>query len=158
MMRAAWAWLGALALVLFPFVVTSPYYLHLAMVIAIFSIVTLGLDVVFGYTGEVSLGHSALVGIGAYTVGVLAFQLGWGFFPALPLAVLITAAFGAVLALPALQVTGPYLAMVTLAFGTIVQILINEMTFLTNGPLGISLRQPLLFDLRDYADRFPPDY
>ena len=155
MMRAAWAWLGALALVLFPFVVTSPYYLHLAMVIAIFSIVTLGLDVVFGYTGEVSLGHSALVGIGAYTVGVLAFQLGWGFFPALPLAVLITAAFGAVLALPALQVTGPYLAMVTLAFGTIVQILINEMTFLTNGPLGISLRQPLLFDLRDYADRFP---
>ena len=50
----------------------------------------------------------------------------------------VTAAFGAVLALPALRVTGPYLAMVTLAFGTIIQILINEMTFLTNGPLGIT--------------------
>ena len=46
-------------------------------------------------------------------------------------------AFGVILALPALRVTGPYLAMVTLAFGTIVQILINEMTFLTEGPLGI---------------------
>ena len=71
------------------------------------------------------------------------FKLGIGFLPALPLAALIAAAFGAILALPALQVTGPYLAMVTLAFGTIVEILINEMTFLTNGPLGISLRQPL---------------
>ncbi len=147
--------LGLVALAVFPFVVTSPYYVHLVMVIAIFSIVTLGLDVVFGYTGEVSLGHSALVGIGAYTAGVLAFQLGCGFAAALPFAILITALFGAILALPALRVTGPYLAMVTLAFGTIVQILINEMTFLTNGPLGISLRQPVFFDFRDYGESLP---
>ena len=154
MRRAAVAAAILLALV-FPFVMTSPYYLHLVMVVAIFSIVTLGLDVVFGYTGEVSLGHSALVGIGAYTAGVFAFQLGWGLLAALPAGVLITAGFGAILALPALRVTGPYLAMVTLAFGTIVQILINEMTFLTNGPLGISLRQPVFFDFRDYAETLP---
>ena len=67
---------GLLALLVFPFVFTSPYYLHLVVVIAIFSMVTVGLDIVFGYTGEVSLGHAALFGIGAYTVGVLAFQLG----------------------------------------------------------------------------------
>ena len=140
---------GIAALAVFPFVVGSPYYLHLVVVIAIFSIVTVGLDIVFGYTGEVSLGHAALVGIGAYTAGVLAFQLGIGFLWALPVAILVAAAAGALLALPALRVTGPYLAMVTLAFGTIVQILINEMDFLTNGPLGISLKKPLFLDIRE---------
>lgn len=140
---------GVAALVAFPFVFTSPYYLHLMVVVAIFSIVTLGLDIVFGYTGEVSLGHAALFGAGAYTAGVLAFQLDWGFWVALPLGVLVAASFGAILALPALRVTGPYLAMVTLAFGTIVAILVNEMTFLTNGPLGISLTKPFFADLRE---------
>jgi ABC-type branched-subunit amino acid transport system ATPase component/ABC-type branched-subunit amino acid transport system permease subunit len=153
--KAVLAAIGIAALLAFPFVVTSAYYLHLVMVIAIYAIVILGLDVVFGYTGEVSIGHSALFGIGAYTAGVFAFQLGWGFLPALPAGVLIAALFGAILALPALRVTGPYLAMVTLAFGTIVQILINEMTFLTNGPQGIALRQPVLLDIRAWADSIP---
>jgi ABC-type branched-subunit amino acid transport system ATPase component/ABC-type branched-subunit amino acid transport system permease subunit len=153
-MKSVASLLGVGALALFPFLVTSPYYLHLLVVIAIFSVVTLGLDIVFGYTGEVSVGHAALFGIGAYTAGVLAFQLDIGFLGALVPAIVVTAGFGAILALPALRVTGPYLAMVTLAFGTIVQILINEMTFLTNGPLGISLEKPMFIDLRDYSETF----
>ena len=140
---------GIAAALVFPFVVTSPYYLHLVVVIAIFSIVTMGLDIVFGYTGEVSVGHAALFGVGAYTAGVLAFQFGLGFWWSIIPATLVALAFGALLALPALRVTGPYLAMVTLAFGTIVAILINEMTFLTNGPLGISLQKPFFADLRE---------
>ena len=154
-MRALPWILALLALAVCPFVVTSPYYLHLLVTIAIFSIVTLGLDVVFGYTGEVSVGHASLLGIGAYTAGVLAFHFNLGFWPALPLAVIVTALFGVVLALPALRVTGPYLAMVTLAFGTIVQILINEMVDVTNGPLGIKFSTPLFLDLRPYSDVFP---
>ena len=142
------------ALAVFPFLVTNPYYLHLAVLIFIFSILLLGLDVVFGYTGEVSLGHAALLGIGAYTAGVLNFQYGVGMVAALPFGILVSVLFGLMLALPALQVTGPYLAMVTLAFGTIVQILINEMTFLTNGPMGITLQKPVFLDVRDYSDRF----
>ncbi len=147
-----------------PFVVTSPYYLHLIVTVAIFSIVTLGLDIVFGYTGEVSIGHAALFGIGAYTAGCLFMHFGWGFWPALLFAPFVAAAFGAVLALPALRVTGPYLAMVTLAFGTIVQILINEMTDLgpwlnhlnlTNGPLGVTLTTPVFFDWRHLGDSIP---
>ena len=144
--------LGILAMAAFPFLVTSPYYLHLLTTIAIFSILVLGLDIVFGYTGEVSIGHSALFGIGAYTAGVLYFQLDIGIWVALPLGMIVAAAFGALLALPALRVTGPYLAMVTLAFGTIIQILINEMTFLTNGPLGIKFTTPVLLDLRFLGD------
>ncbi|MFG1349797.1 ATP-binding cassette domain-containing protein [Xanthobacter autotrophicus] len=147
--------LGLAALAVLPFVVTSPYYLHLTITIAIYAILLLGLDVVFGYTGEVSIGHAALFGIGAYTAGCLAMHFGIGFWPALPLAIIVTALFGIVLALPALRVTGPYLAMVTLAFGTIVQILINEMTDLTNGPLGIKLTTPLFLDLRWLGDTIP---
>jgi len=143
------------AVLAFPFFVTNPYYVHLVVVIAIFSILLLGLDIVFGYTGEVSLGHAALLGIGAYTAGVLAEKLGIGMIPALPAGIAVAAVFGLLLALPALQVTGPYLAMVTLAFGTIVYTLINEMDFLTNGPLGITLRKPLFWDLRTYSDSIP---
>ena len=142
-------------LLLFPFLVTNPYYLHLIIVIAIFSILLLGLDIVFGYTGEVSLGHAALLGIGAYTAAILNFKLGIGMVVALPAGIAVAAVFGLLLALPALQVTGPYLAMVTLAFGTIIYTLINEMDFLTNGPLGISIQKPVFVDLRAFSDSIP---
>ena len=155
-MRKLLPLLAAIAAILvIPFLVTSPYYLHLLQTIAIFAIVVLGLDVVFGYTGEVSIGHAALFGIGAYTAGVLSMHFNIGFWPSLIVAPIVTAAFGALLALPALRVTGPYLAMVTLAFGTIVQILINEIVPLTNGPLGIKFSTPALFDWRDYSNILP---
>lgn len=147
--------LGLIALLALPFVVTSPYYIHLFATIAIFAIVAVGLDVVFGYTGEVSLGHSALFGIGAYTAAILNFQLGLSFGWAIPCGMVVSAGFGALLALPALRVTGPYLAMVTLAFGTIIQILINETVGLTNGPLGIKLTRPLFYDWRALGDTIP---
>lgn len=147
--------LGLAVLLVLPFAVTSPYYLHLMVTIAIYAILLLGLDVVFGYTGEVSIGHAALLGIGAYTAGVLSMHFGIGFWPALPLGMIMAALFGVVLAFPALRVNGPYLAMVTLAFGTIIQILINEMSDLTNGPLGIKLSTPLFLDLRDWGSTIP---
>ena len=101
-----------------------------------------------GYTGQVSLGHAALFGIGSYTAGVLYLKLGVPFLLAVPASMVVTAIFGAILALPALRVTGPYLAMVTLAFGTIIQILINEMSFLTEGPMGSTLHKPAFFGHR----------
>ena len=137
--------LGIIALIAFPILIPNPYYIHLAETILIYAILLFGLDIVVGYTGQVSLGHAGLFGIGAYITGVLVFKLGvpW------PLAMIGSiggaALFGAILALPALRVTGPYLAMVTLAFGTIIQILINEMTFITEGPLGIKISKPILF-------------
>ncbi|MFT4096697.1 MAG: branched-chain amino acid ABC transporter ATP-binding protein/permease [Rhodoblastus sp.] len=147
--------LGIVAVIAIPFMVTSPYYLHLLQTIAIFAIVVLGLDIVFGYTGEVSIGHAALFGIGSYTAGVLSMHFDIGFWPSLIVAPVVAAAFGALLALPALRVTGPYLAMVTLAFGTIIQILINEIVPLTNGPLGVKFSTPALFDWRDYSSVLP---
>jgi ABC-type branched-subunit amino acid transport system ATPase component/ABC-type branched-subunit amino acid transport system permease subunit len=153
--QLVFAVIGLAAAFALPFFVTSPYYVHLIATIAIYSILVLGLDIVFGYTGEVSIGHAALWGIGAYTAGVLFFKLGIGLWPSLIAGPLVAGLFGAILALPALRVTGPYLAMVTLAFGTIVQILINEMDFLTNGARGIALTKPLFVDLRDFSDTLP---
>ncbi|MFC3109657.1 ATP-binding cassette domain-containing protein [Undibacterium arcticum] len=137
--------LGLAALLLFPLFVQNSYYIHLVETILIYAILLFGLDIVVGYTGQVSLGHAGLFGIGSYTTGVLYIKLGLPFLIALPASIAVTAIFGAILALPALRVTGPYLAMVTLAFGTIIQILINEMTFLTEGPLGIKVAKPSLF-------------
>lgn len=134
----------ACAALLLPRWVTNDYYLHQIILVAIYAILLFGLDIVVGYTGEVSLAHGALLGIGAYAAAILNTTYGWPLLATLPASMLVTAFFGGLLALPALRVRGPYLAMVTLAFGTITEILINEMDFLTNGAQGISLQPPAL--------------
>ncbi|MFM2051185.1 MAG: hypothetical protein RL682_1676 [Pseudomonadota bacterium] len=125
-----------------PLYTSNPYYIHMIGTIMIYAILLFGLDIVVGYTGQVSLGHSGLFGVGSYTAGVLFLKLGAPLWVIIPASIAVTAGFGALLALPALRVSGPYLAMVTLAFGTIIQILINEMDFLTEGPLGLKIPKP----------------
>ncbi len=137
--------IGLALLATVPFFTSNSYYVHMIETIMIYAIVLFGLDIVVGYTGQVSLGHAGLFGVGSYTAGVLFMKLGAPLWLIVPSSIGVTALFGALLALPALRVTGPYLAMVTLAFGTIIQILINEMTFLTEGPLGIKIPKPSLF-------------
>jgi len=137
--------LGLALLAAAPLLTGNSYYIHMIGTIMIYAILLYGLDIVVGYTGQVSLGHAGLFGVGSYTAGVLFMKLGAPLWAIIPASIAVTAGFGALLALPALRVTGPYLAMVTLAFGTIIQILINEMTFLTEGPLGITIPKPTLF-------------
>ena len=134
--------IGLVLLAAIPLLTDNSYYVHMAGTIMIYAILLYGLDIVVGYTGQVSLGHAGLFGVGSYTAGVLFMKFGAPLWLIIPASIAVTAAFGALLALPALRVTGPYLAMVTLAFGTIIQILINEMTFLTEGPLGIKIPKP----------------
>jgi branched-chain amino acid transport system permease protein len=134
--------LGLAVLAAAPLYTSNPYYIHMIGTIMIYAILLFGLDIVVGYTGQVSLGHAGLFGVGSYTAGVLFIKLGAPLWVIIPASITVTAGFGALLALPALRVTGPYLAMVTLAFGTIIQILINEMDFLTEGPLGIKIPKP----------------
>ena len=137
--------LGLALLAAAPLLTGNSYYIHMIGTIMIYAILLYGLDIVVGYTGQVSLGHAGLFGVGSYTAGVLFMKLGAPLWVIIPASIAVTAGFGALLALPALRVTGPYLAMVTLAFGTIIQILINEMTFLTEGPLGITIPKPSIF-------------
>jgi branched-chain amino acid transport system permease protein len=143
-MRRRAAAAAVLALALLPLVLPNAYYVHLSSTVMIYAIVLIGLDIVVGHTGQLSLGHAGLFGVGAYATGTLVHHLGAAWWLALPASVAAAAAAGALLALPALRVTGPHLAMATLGFGSIVQILLNEMSFLTRGPQGIALTRPVL--------------
>jgi ABC-type branched-subunit amino acid transport system ATPase component/ABC-type branched-subunit amino acid transport system permease subunit len=146
--------IGLALLAAVPLFTTNPYYVHMVGTIMIYAILLFGLDIVVGYTGQVSLGHAGLFGVGSYTTGVLFLKIGAPLWVIIPASIAVTAGFGALLALPALRVSGPYLAMVTLAFGTIIQILINEMTFLTEGPLGIKIPKPSLFGAQLHENGF----
>ncbi|ABD06789.1 inner-membrane translocator ABC transporter [Rhodopseudomonas palustris HaA2] len=107
----------------------------LAMV-ALTCIVGVGLNVLVGLTGQISIGHVGFYAIGAYTVAILTLQ-GLSFWLALPLAGVIAGAIGLLLSLPALRVSGPYLAMITIAFAFIVQHLTIEWRGLTGGSNGL---------------------
>ena len=114
------------------------YYAYLMGTLATTALVGVGLNVLLGLAGEVSLGQGGFLALGAYGVGILTTKAGLNFWEALPLAVLLVAAISAVLSIPALRVTGPYLAMVTIAFGFIVESVSVEWQGLTGGASGLA--------------------
>jgi branched-chain amino acid transport system ATP-binding protein len=114
------------------------YYAYLLGTLATTALVGVGLNVLLGLSGEVSLGQGGFLALGAYGVAILTTKAGLGFWEALPLAVLLVAAISAVLSIPALRVTGPYLAMVTIAFGFIVESVSVEWRDLTGGASGLA--------------------
>ena len=114
------------------------YYAYLMGMLATTALVGVGLNVLLGLAGEVSLGQAGFLALGAYGVGILTTKAGLNFWEALPLAVLLVAAISAALSIPALRVTGPYLAMVTIAFGFIVKSVSIEWQGLTGGSSGLA--------------------
>ena len=123
----------------------------LAMV-ALTAVVGVGLNILVGLTGQISLGHVGFYAIGAYTVAILTLK-GVSFWIALPVAGLIAGAIGLVLALPALRVSGPYLAMVTIAFAFIVQHGAIEWRGLTGGANGLMGLAPPSIGSLVFAER-----
>ena len=114
------------------------YYAYLLGTLATTALAGVGLNVLLGLAGEVSLGQGGFLALGAYGVGILSTKAGLNFWEALPLAVLLVAAISAALSIPALRVTGPYLAMVTIAFGFIVESVSVEWRDLTGGSSGLA--------------------
>ena len=112
------------------------YTLFVIALVALTVIVGVGLNILLGLTGQVSLGHVGFYAIGAYVAGILILK-DVNFFLALPAAILVTGLIGALLALPALRVSGPYLAMVTIAFAFIVEHGLIEWRGLTGGANGL---------------------
>jgi branched-chain amino acid transport system permease protein len=132
----------------------SEYWLAQASFVLIFSIAGLGLMLLAGYTGQVSIGHAAFMGVGAYTQAVLT-GAGWPFPLALAAGTLLSAAVGLVVGLPALRVKGIYLGIATLAFGFIVEEVLARWESVTGGNAGIHLKAPNLFGFKlDTAESF----
>ncbi len=114
------------------------YFLDIAVLSGIYIILALGLNVVVGFAGLLNLGFVAFYAIGAYIYALLNTQYGFGFWAALPFSLIFTMISGFLLAIPALRLRGDYLAIVTLGFGEIVRLILNNWDSLTRGPNGIS--------------------
>jgi ABC-type branched-subunit amino acid transport system ATPase component/ABC-type branched-subunit amino acid transport system permease subunit len=144
--RAAIAAAVALALAIVMIARADNYFLLVFSLVGLTAIVGVGLNVLLGLTGQISFGHVAFYAIGAYTVGILTSGTPVNFWIALPLATLIAGVAGGLLSIPALRARGPYLAMITIAFGFVVEQGAVEWSTLTGGWNGLAgIPGPILF-------------
>lgn len=124
------------------------YVVDTATTVLIYVMLGWGLNVVVGLAGLLDLGYVAFYAVGAYSYALLATELGWSFWQALPLSGALAAAFGILLGYPILRLRGDYLAIVTLGFGEIVRIVLVNWTEFSGGPNGISsIPRPSFFGL-----------
>ena len=128
----------AAAIALLPFLLPNEYYLTVLIVAGFNAILTLGLNLLMGYAGQISLGHAAFFGISAYTTGILTATWRWPVPAGIAAGILLVVLVAAVIAVPTLRLKGHYLAMGTLGFGLIVYIVLNEATAVTGGPSGLT--------------------
>jgi branched-chain amino acid transport system permease protein len=156
--RRSRAWIAIAAigcvLVVLPFVLASvgTAWVRITNLAILFAILSLGLNVVVGFAGLLDLGYIAFYGVGAYVYALLAsphFGLHLPFWITLPLGAAVACIFGILLGAPTLKLRGDYLAIVTLGFGEIVRIFLNNLSQpvnITNGPQGVTLIDPIRLD------------
>ena len=142
LVRGALGWtalLGVLPpLALLPYLAPG-YFLYTASLIAAHIVIAVGLNLLVGYTGQISLGHAGFVAIGAYTAGILAARLGVPWPAAILGAGAVAAGFGFLVGVPALRLTGPYLTIATLGFGIAVNQVLTNWERLSGGRAGLFL-------------------
>jgi branched-chain amino acid transport system permease protein len=151
---------GRICLVLFlaflflvaPFIV-STYMLYILNMIGIAAISAIGLNILIGYTGQISLGHGAFFGVGAYAAAILATRLGLGFYFAIPAAGIITALVGMIFGIPSGRLKGLYLTIATLAGQFIIEYVLIHWDSLTKGTIGITLPAPKIIQWEIAGDK-----
>ncbi|MDB6001593.1 MAG: amino acid/amide transporter rane protein 2, family [Rhizobacter sp.] len=134
---ALWA-VGTVALLALPQFVGG-YPIYIASLVGIYALVAIGLNLLVGFSGQISLGHAGFFALGAYASALLASKLGVPFWLAIPIAGVATALIGALIAIPALRLKNLYLAIATLGFGVVVQKMIFEWRGLTGGGAGMEV-------------------
>jgi len=130
------------ACALVPFIVHSQYVLQVTDTALIYAIVVIGLGILLGFTGQMSLAQAAFFGMGAYASAIASTTLGWSPWVSIPFGALVAAAIGAAVGYPCLRLSGHYLALATIGFGIIVQLVFINARSLTNGPDGINSIPP----------------
>lgn len=143
-MRTTDRWIFTLVLLLiavFPWLVGRisgiSHYIEVMIFAGIFSLVCLGLSLLMGYAGQISLAQAAFFGIGAYSSGILTARFDWNPWLAMPMGAVLAATVAWIVGVPALRLRGHYLAMATLGFGVIVHIVFSEEVDWTGGPSGM---------------------
>lgn len=129
-----------LAVLLLPHFITKNYYFTVCIIIGIYSILVIGLNLLMGYAGQVSLGHAAFFALGAYFSGVLTAKYGWNPWPAAGVAIAATSLVAMLIGIPTLKLEGHYLAMATLGIGVIIQkfLQMDKVSILTGGNNGLT--------------------
>jgi branched-chain amino acid transport system permease protein len=140
-------------LLLVPFIAPNSFYLDLAIRMAINAIIVLGLNLLIGFAGQISLGHAGFLGIGAYASAVLPTHFGWHPLLAMGAGALLTGILAALVARPIFKLKGHYLAMATLGLGIIINITLRNEAQLTGGPDGMPVMPMSLFGMEIYSDK-----
>jgi branched-chain amino acid transport system permease protein len=144
--RDTWGWYGALLAALLALPWLAPAYIaNYGTMIFIGAIGAVGLNLVTGTAGLISLGHAGFLAVGAYTTAILTTDHGWGLLPALAASGAVAAAVSLLVGIPSLRLKGLYLAITTLAFSIIVTTLILEASSLTGGSAGKTVQRPAVF-------------
>ena len=120
----------------------SGYYMTLIVMIMIYAIAAMALNLLIGYGGQISVGHAGFLAMGAYTAAILSSKFGLPFLIAFPLAGVVTGIIGLIIGLPAIRLSGQFLAVATLGFGLSIPQLALNWTSLTNGYSGIAMARP----------------
>ncbi|MFG1211740.1 branched-chain amino acid ABC transporter permease [Xanthobacter flavus] len=138
----------ALIMALVPMIAPTSFHLRVAALVWIFSLAALGLTILMGYAGQVSLGHAGFLGIGAYAVAIGPARLGLDPLLCLLLGAVLSGLIAWLVGRPILKLKGYYLAIATLGFGVIVALILHSETELTGGPDGMSVSRITLFGWR----------
>jgi len=132
--------------------ISSPYILYVVNTIGIAAIAAIGLNILIGYTGQISLGHGAFFGVGAYAAGVLATEFDLPIWTVIPAAGMITALVGMIFGLPSSRLKGLYLTIATLAGQFIIEYVLIHWESVTQGTMGITLPPGKLFGMEIAGD------
>lgn len=148
--RSRWATLVLLVLVMavVPVIAPSAFYLRVAALVWIFALAALGLTILMGYAGQVSLGHAGFLGIGAYGVAIGPTHLGLSPLLSLVLAAALSGLIAYVVGRPILRLKGYYLAIATLGFGLILALIFQSESQVTGGPDGMAVARLTVFGWR----------
>jgi branched-chain amino acid transport system permease protein len=144
----------AVFLILFSIFSGSKYYIGVMTNIGIYAIIAIGLNLLMGYAGQISLGHAGFFGIGAYCSGVLNVRLGLSPWITAIAAIVFTACIAYVIGIPTLKLRGHYLAMATLGFGEIVYVVLNKLDWLTGNPDGLPDIEPFSIGAVEFNSDF----
>ena len=145
--------LFAAALVALPLILPNAYYFDVAIRVAINATLAIALNLLIGYTGQISLGHAAFFGLGAYGSAILVSEFGWPPMAALLVSAALVGALAYAIGRAILRLEGHYLAMATLGLGVIASIALANEVALTGGPDGMPVPDFSLFGLRVAGER-----
>ncbi|WP_299452659.1 branched-chain amino acid ABC transporter permease [uncultured Pigmentiphaga sp.] len=123
---------------LLPLVIRDQYLLHVAIMVLFYAVLATSLNLIVGYVGEFSLGHTAFLGTGAYAAALLSTKLGWPMWATIPAAGLLAAFMGLLIGSITLRLQGPFFVIVTLSFAEVLRLVADNWVAFTNGPMGIA--------------------